>query len=57
MREAQKLGFAKAIAPEAARNDVPEGFTLVAIVTLDNLVADIARDSTPALRRVSRQDG
>jgi hypothetical protein len=29
----------------------------VAIGTLDNLVADIARDSTPALRRVSRQDG
>jgi DNA repair protein RadA/Sms len=57
MREAQKLGFAKAIAPEAARNDAPEGFTLVAIGTLDNLVADIARDGTPALRRVSRQDG
>src|SRR5947207_1669365 len=53
MREAQKLGFAKAIAPEAARNDAPEGFTLVAIGTLDNLVADIARDSAPAPRRVS----
>src|SRR5438477_5062135 len=57
LREAQKLGFAKAIAPEAARNDAPDGFAVSALTSLDNLVADIARDGAPALRQVGRQDG
>ena len=57
LKEAQKLGFTKAIVPEAARNEAPEGFSLTAIGTLANLVADIARDGTPPLRRVGRQDG
>ena len=46
LKEAQKLGFTKAIVPEAARNDAPDGFTLSAIGTLANLVADIARDGS-----------
>jgi DNA repair protein RadA/Sms len=56
LREAQKLGFTKAIAPEAARNETPDGFAVSALASLDNLVADIAREGTPALRRVGRQE-
>ena len=56
LKEAQKLGFTKATVPEAARNEAPDGFALSTIGTLANLVAEIARDGTPALRRVSRQD-
>jgi len=56
LKEAQKLGFTKAIVPEAARNEAPEGFALSTIGTLAQLVADIARDGAPALRRIGRQD-
>ena len=56
LKEAQKLGFTKAIVPEAARNEAPDGFSLTTIGTLANLVADIARDGAPPLRRVGRQD-
>src|SRR5437764_4441756 len=56
LREAQKLGFTRAIAPEAARNDAPDGFAVSALTSLDNLVADIARDGAPALRRVGRPE-
>src|SRR5271169_4632069 len=57
LKEAQKLGFTKAIVPEAARNEAPEGVSPSAIGALADLVADIARDGTPPLRRVGRQDG
>src|ERR1700761_7839551 len=56
LKEAQKLGFAKAIVPEAARNDAPAGFALTAVGTLANLVAEIARNGTPPLRRVAGQE-
>ena len=56
LKEAQKLGFARAIVPEAARTEAPDGFSLATIGTLANLVVDIAQDGTPALRRVGRQD-
>ncbi|MGB6891387.1 MAG: DNA repair protein RadA, partial [Xanthobacteraceae bacterium] len=56
LKEAQKLGFTKAILPEAANNEAPDGFALSPIGVLANLVADIARDGTPPLRRVGRQD-
>src|SRR6202050_58493 len=56
LKEAQKLGFTKAIAPEAARKEAAEGFTLSTIGNLPNLVADIARDGVPALRRVGGQE-
>jgi DNA repair protein RadA/Sms len=52
LKEAQKLGFAHAIAPEAARTEAPDGFAIAAIGTLATLVADIARDGTPPLRSV-----
>ena len=57
LKEAQKLGFARATVPEAARAEAPQGFVLSTIGTLANLVADIARDGAPALRRVGRPDG
>jgi len=56
LKEAQKLGFTRAIVPEAARNEAPDGFALSTIGILANLVADIARDGTRALRRVGGQD-
>jgi DNA repair protein RadA/Sms len=56
LKEAQKLGFAKAFVPEAARNEAPDGVALSPIATLANLVAEIARDGVPALRRVGRPD-
>src|SRR5579862_342370 len=56
LKEAQKLGFVRAIVPEASRAEAPEGFSLSTIGTLANLVADIARDGTPPLRRVGRQE-
>ncbi len=57
LKEAQKLGFARATVPEAARAEAPQGFVLSTIGMLANLVADIARDGAPALRRVGRPDG
>ncbi|MGC2123616.1 MAG: DNA repair protein RadA, partial [Xanthobacteraceae bacterium] len=56
LKEAQKLGFIRATIPEAARNEAPDGFSLSAIGTLTNLVAEIARDGVPALRRIGRQE-
>jgi DNA repair protein RadA/Sms len=56
LKEAQKLGFARAIVPEAARTEAPESFALSTIGTLANLVADIARDGMPSLKRVGRPD-
>jgi hypothetical protein len=46
----------RAIVPEAARTEAPDGFSLSTLGTLSNLVVDIARDGTPPLRRVGRQD-
>jgi DNA repair protein RadA/Sms len=57
LKEAQKLGFGRAIVPEAARNEAPEGFALSTIGTLADLVADIARDGSLSPKRGGRQDG
>ncbi len=56
LKEAQKLGFSCAVVPEAARTDAPDGFMVSTIGTLANLVADIARDGTPALRRIGPKE-
>ena len=56
LKEAQKLGFMRAIVPDAARAEAPDGFSLITIGTLANLVVDIARDGMPPLRRVGRQE-
>jgi DNA repair protein RadA/Sms len=57
LKEAQKLGFARAIVPETTRTEPPDGFSLTTIAALADLVAEIARDGTPALRRVAAQEG
>src|SRR6516165_7758653 len=54
LREAQKLGLARAIVPEAARSEAPDGVSLSPVGTLADLVADIAR-AVPS-RRAARQD-
>src|SRR6202041_3096224 len=56
LKEAQKLGFVRAIVPEASRAEALDGFSLSPIAGLANLVADIARDGTPPLRRIGRQE-
>src|SRR6185503_6972802 len=56
LKEAQKLGFMRAIVPEAARTEAPDGFSLSTLGTLANLVVDIAGDGTPSQRRAGRQD-
>jgi DNA repair protein RadA/Sms len=42
LKEAAKLGFASAVAPEAAKTDAPSGIRLTEIGSLAGLVADIA---------------
>ena len=56
LREAQKLGFVRAIVPETARTEAPEGFSLSTLGSLTNLVVDIAGDGMPARRRAGRQE-
>ncbi len=61
LKEAAKLGFTRAFAPDAARGEAgaDSGLTLNAIGSLTDLVADIAANSKrgkPAMR-VARQDG
>jgi len=56
LKEARKLGFTKAIVPEAANSESLDGVALSPVGTLANLVADIARNGTPPLRRVGGQE-
>ena len=57
LKEAQKLGFARAIVPEAARGEVAEsGLSLTTVGMLVNLVSEIAaRGDGP--RRIERDRG
>lgn len=56
LKEAQKLGFARAVIPEAARAEAPDGFALSTIGSLASLVADIAQDGVPQARRAGRRE-
>jgi DNA repair protein RadA/Sms len=57
LKEAQKLGFARAIVPEAARGEIGEtGLSLTSVAMLVNLVSEIAaRGDGP--RRIERDRG
>jgi DNA repair protein RadA/Sms len=56
LKEAQKLGFTKAIAPEAARKEAAEGFAIAPISSVSSLVADIAQGgSLPRQRSGGRE--
>jgi DNA repair protein RadA/Sms len=46
LKEAQKLGFTKAIAPEAARKEAADGLTILPISSVSRLVSDIAQEGT-----------
>jgi DNA repair protein RadA/Sms len=43
LKEAQKLGFTKAIAPEAARKEAADGLSISPMASVSNLVADISQ--------------
>ena len=51
LKEAQKLGFTKAIAPEGARKEAAEGFAIAPISSVSSLVADIAQGGSLPLQR------
>jgi DNA repair protein RadA/Sms len=56
LKEAQKLGFTKAIAPEAARKEAADGFAITPIGSVSSLVADIAQGgSLPRQRSGGRE--
>jgi DNA repair protein RadA/Sms len=62
LKEAQKLGFARAVLPEAARANGgnEEGLLLQPVTLLAGLVADIAAAGRPARskpRAAGQQDG
>ena len=61
LKEAAKLGFARAIVPEAGREPAADvALALTAVGALTSLVADIAARGVPPRRaqaRLSRQDG
>ena len=57
LKEAQKLGFGRAVVPEAARSEAPDGVSLSTIGGLASLVAEIARDGVPAPRRAGNREG
>ena len=50
LKEAKKLGFARAIVPEAARDTSEPGIALNPVAMLTNLVADIAERGSKARR-------
>ena len=52
-RKRKSSAFTRRSLPEAARAEAPDGFSRFTIGTLANLVVDIARDGTPASRRVA----
>jgi DNA repair protein RadA/Sms len=59
LKEAQKLGFARAIAPEAARSEGgnESGLSLQSVSSLASLVADIAARGTRPARADRRAVG
>src|SRR5262249_11232499 len=59
LKEAQKLGFVRAILPEAARAEAPDdaGLSLKPVSSLASLVADIAGRPAAGQRRASRYAG
>ncbi len=57
LKEAQKLGFARAVVPEAARVENESGLALHAVGSLANLVADIAARGSRSVRPERRDAG
>ena len=57
LKEAQKLGFARAVVPEAVRSEGEPVLKLETVATLANLVADIASHGSRSLRPERRAAG
>ena len=57
MKEAAKLGFARAVIPEAGRGDSSEGLSVRTVAALDALVADIGAAAQKVRRLPSRDAG
>jgi DNA repair protein RadA/Sms len=58
LKEAVKLGFTRAVLPEAGRSEGVEGIVLQTVGALDRLVAEIAARSPRGLRAAAgREDG
>ena len=55
MKEAAKLGFARAVIPEAGRGDSSEGLAVRVVPALDALVAQIAA-TAPKVRKLPERD-
>jgi DNA repair protein RadA/Sms len=56
LKEAQKLGFARAVVPEAARSDAPDGISLNSVGNLVSLVSDIAARSEKSPKKPLGKD-
>ena len=57
MKEAAKLGFARAVVPEAGRGDSAEGLSVRTVGALDSLVADIGAAAQKVRRLANRDAG
>jgi DNA repair protein RadA/Sms len=57
LKEAKKLGFARAVTPEAARSEGEAGLALEPVGLLSRLVADIAARGTRTLQAQRRAVG
>ena len=57
LKEAQKLGFARAVVPEAVRSEGEPALKLETVATLASLVADIAARGSRSLRAERRAAG
>jgi DNA repair protein RadA/Sms len=57
MKEAAKLGFARAVVPEAGRGDSAEGLSVRTVGALDALVADIGAAAQKVRRLPNRDAG
>src|SRR5215510_13971228 len=58
LREAAKLGFNRAVVPEAARGETADpSLTIADVTNLANLVADIIAQGRPRMAKTCRQEG
>ena len=56
LKEAQKLGFARAVVPETARSDAPDGISLNTVGNLVSLVSEIAARSEKSPKKPLGRD-
>jgi DNA repair protein RadA/Sms len=57
LKEAAKLGFTRAVVPDAARAEAPDGLRVRDVGSLASLVAEIAAQGRPPRAKSGGQDG